>query len=312
MSCTEVSTFWRLCGHIVQGTRHALPCRADLEARQGFPCWNPMPNKKRPYFIVGYCPLCKEALTEAGIVYEDAHIVHDGGSNLRIINGSQNPRPPEEAGKIAVHARAEVEAWERAHTTRAQAAEEARALQALRDNRAMNWELMLTRLNSSNEPDETPYWGRFSNRWDDDITPLYAEAAGPFDENCGICDLNQDGMSRKLPCGHTYHLQCLETWFRTGNEQEGTCPGCRRLYRFLLHSDFGEPAYRWFGTERRFFQVAGYTDFMGVADRWPAQYKRGIRPDRWGEELNVLDPVEDPLPSRFHVPDPPENVFEME
>lgn len=45
-----------------------------------------------------------------------------------------------------------------------------------------------------------------------------------YDENCPICfeEINHKN-SKKLQCGHLFHVDCLDKWF----EKNYTCPMCR-------------------------------------------------------------------------------------
>lgn len=40
---------------------------------------------------------------------------------------------------------------------------------------------------------------------------------------CSICLYPQEASLREMPCGHTYHNDCLIPWLR----QQRTCPQCR-------------------------------------------------------------------------------------
>ena len=55
----------------------------------------------------------------------------------------------------------------------------------------------------------------------------------PLQENlCPICLNNLDSVEYiKTPCGHVYHLFCLEQWVREKSE----CPTCR--YKLLQIED---------------------------------------------------------------------------
>lgn len=44
-------------------------------------------------------------------------------------------------------------------------------------------------------------------------------------EECTICKVSQDGTTKKLPCGHSFHRTCLMDLFSFGTTQ--TCPICR-------------------------------------------------------------------------------------
>ena len=42
--------------------------------------------------------------------------------------------------------------------------------------------------------------------------------------NCAVClEACQPGKTRRLPCGHDYHEDCIKPWFRTNHR----CPTCR-------------------------------------------------------------------------------------
>lgn len=44
-------------------------------------------------------------------------------------------------------------------------------------------------------------------------------------KECPIClDITHAPRSRRLPCGHTFHRACIDTWLR----HNPTCPVCRK------------------------------------------------------------------------------------
>jgi len=52
----------------------------------------------------------------------------------------------------------------------------------------------------------------------------------PTDDNkdmCAIClmDYTEEEMLRELPCGHRFHVQCVDQWFRSSNSL--SCPMCK-------------------------------------------------------------------------------------
>ncbi|KNC85816.1 hypothetical protein SARC_02000 [Sphaeroforma arctica JP610] len=54
-----------------------------------------------------------------------------------------------------------------------------------------------------------------------DATP---EELAAMDSTCIICREDMEAGSKKLPCGHIFHLTCLRSWL----ERQRTCPTCRR------------------------------------------------------------------------------------
>ena len=44
---------------------------------------------------------------------------------------------------------------------------------------------------------------------------------------CSICLSSATRNVRTLPCGHTFHVKCINRWKRTGNT---TCPVCRKEF----------------------------------------------------------------------------------
>ncbi len=47
---------------------------------------------------------------------------------------------------------------------------------------------------------------------------------------CSICfDEFKDKNIFKLPCGHTYHYNCIMDWF----DKEMTCPLCRTKFKYI-------------------------------------------------------------------------------
>ena len=47
-------------------------------------------------------------------------------------------------------------------------------------------------------------------------------------ENCPICldDITSKKTRKCLPCGHTFHEQCILRWFK----ENATCPNCRMAF----------------------------------------------------------------------------------
>jgi hypothetical protein len=45
--------------------------------------------------------------------------------------------------------------------------------------------------------------------------------------NCTIC-LEELNKCVKLKCNHTYHKECIDTWFKTNNNNTKSCPLCRQ------------------------------------------------------------------------------------
>lgn len=58
-----------------------------------------------------------------------------------------------------------------------------------------------------------------------------ANGSAPDDEAemCAVCVDNLQGgdLGRSLPCGHTFHLGCIDPWIRRDNND---CPVCRRQF----------------------------------------------------------------------------------
>jgi E3 ubiquitin-protein ligase synoviolin len=48
----------------------------------------------------------------------------------------------------------------------------------------------------------------------------------PGDSVCIICreEMRATGASKRLPCTHMFHVNCLRSWF----QRQQTCPTCRR------------------------------------------------------------------------------------
>ncbi|PIN06812.1 Anaphase-promoting complex (APC), subunit 11 [Handroanthus impetiginosus] len=73
-------------------------------------------------------------------------------------------------------------------------------------------------------------------------------AAAVFDQNsetslyCAIClsDIRGGDSYRKMPeCGHRFHAQCIDTWFRS----RSTCPLCRIQVPQII--SLNEKQYEW-------------------------------------------------------------------
>jgi hypothetical protein len=47
-------------------------------------------------------------------------------------------------------------------------------------------------------------------------------------ECCSICiaDIEKDSLCAKLQCGHSFHVKCIQTWFKSSIK----CPCCRRNF----------------------------------------------------------------------------------
>ena len=43
-------------------------------------------------------------------------------------------------------------------------------------------------------------------------------------KQCSICHEEDNVVRTTLPCNHSFHVHCIQTWFRTGNT---SCPLCR-------------------------------------------------------------------------------------
>lgn len=54
------------------------------------------------------------------------------------------------------------------------------------------------------------------------VTLVSTENPKPV-ETCPICYETDSVVRQTLPCGHTFHLHCVEQWLRKNN----TCPMCR-------------------------------------------------------------------------------------
>ena len=52
-----------------------------------------------------------------------------------------------------------------------------------------------------------------------------AEELASSDSVCIICrdDMSVPASTKKLPCGHIFHKNCLRSWF----QRQQTCPTCR-------------------------------------------------------------------------------------
>lgn len=59
-----------------------------------------------------------------------------------------------------------------------------------------------------------------------DRYPTHNIIATPQEEKCTIClcDFCNNDEKHTLDCGHTYHVNCILHWFRSGNP---SCPLCR-------------------------------------------------------------------------------------
>lgn len=55
-------------------------------------------------------------------------------------------------------------------------------------------------------------------------------------ESCSIClgEYNNNEVIKKLPCDHSFHRKCIESWTNTHD----TCPLCRRSVRRIVSSMF--------------------------------------------------------------------------
>lgn len=56
--------------------------------------------------------------------------------------------------------------------------------------------------------------------------------AGGLPNLCPICweTLDQDSSYRRLPCGHIFHLPCINCWLC---DEDASCPLCRRKFYYL-------------------------------------------------------------------------------
>lgn len=45
---------------------------------------------------------------------------------------------------------------------------------------------------------------------------------------CAICILPHDNGTKRLPCGHIFHRECVEKWFYEVGQK--SCPLCRQVY----------------------------------------------------------------------------------
>jgi hypothetical protein len=67
------------------------------------------------------------------------------------------------------------------------------------------------------------------------LTPpvcLREVAPGSLPDSCTLCwnTLNIEASYRQLPCGHTFHLPCIDHWLRS---QDASCPYCRRTFYYF-------------------------------------------------------------------------------
>jgi len=61
--------------------------------------------------------------------------------------------------------------------------------------------------------------------------PTYRYAGGQNDTRCAVCQ-EAFGLAeelRKLPCEHSYHRQCIDTWMMSGMPNSRTCPVCKAV-----------------------------------------------------------------------------------
>lgn len=52
---------------------------------------------------------------------------------------------------------------------------------------------------------------------------------GSLPDSCTLCwdNLEIESSYRRLPCGHTFHLPCIDRWLLS---QNASCPYCRRTF----------------------------------------------------------------------------------
>ncbi|PVH87567.1 hypothetical protein DL98DRAFT_525606 [Cadophora sp. DSE1049] len=259
MSCTEVITFYRVCGHIHKGFRHSDPC---LQARVGSGCWNPLPPKFERHYVVEHCLECLRRLV-AGMSARDAQEfqaarsnpasrLHDLGENPQIINPGK--KTDWQMLSLATIARIDQEEYE--SCTRTQ--------QSIQNNK----------------PNE-----------------LLVEARAPFEDNtCTICqeDLEQEdvkdgqseglpNLSRSLPCGHVFHHPCIELWLISSDDP--ACPWCRKQYHVVCLNGHDDPVYRWYPETSEYRQISGHVPFPEKGRGGMKAYKWDEKPDRWGDLL---------------------------
>ena len=82
------------------------------------------------------------------------------------------------------------------------------------------------------------------NTWYPDATPEELENT---DNVCIICrEEMQAPSTKKLPCNHIFHKNCLRSWF----QRQQTCPTCRldvlRCFRILIYSSAHFATFRYF------------------------------------------------------------------
>lgn len=301
MACTTVETFYRVCGHTVIGIRHCFPC---LVARGDDTCWNPLENHTVYYYLVSHCPGCMREMPLCARLTQPYEF-HSIGEDAFVYNPGHHS--PNEIRFYAHRARIVQTHFEK--RTRAQTREHLQQAELERLQRDQRWHSDCKKYfsNTINIEAGLPY---ILDLVDEDCKPsrLVAEALPPFDDVCSICldslekesEHNQN-VARKLPCNHYFHHDCIVNWLGFGMfdpNEPGTdqdinkgisdirCPTCRRYFgRVVFKTDGGEPVYRWYPTELRYWQIGGHIPFPSYGGCRKAVFKTGQEPDRWGDLL---------------------------
>ncbi|CAL3966358.1 unnamed protein product [Diplocarpon coronariae] len=310
MSCLEIYTFYRICGHSVQGLRHTGPCHSGAPRRDNRTCWNPLPNKVERHYIVGYCPPCFDRALIFGEVPEEI-LGHDPGEFTIVQNPGTHSRA--QIRSNAREAREQVENYEkplsRTHARQRELQENAlmqqnewewsqAAKDFLRRNPLMDGETQV--------PEGCLLLDNFANIA---CPPFLRAATNNLDGNiCAICRLPllptaqeiadeseeeqlfrlEIGDPRILPCSdlHAFHHGCImRDWDTPPFDQAfRRCPVCRKAFRPMYRVlRFGEPEYRWYPVENRYWQVGGYFPFTPTHPEQLPNFKRNQVSDRWGD-----------------------------